>query len=120
MPKLRLISTIFLVLGLAVASAAHAQDMTGTWVLSVTLDTGSGDATFQLVQDGEEITGTYSGALGEQTVTGTIKGNEVELSFDSEAGLITYKGTLEDGVYKGTCAYGQLGDGTFSGKKSEG
>ena len=101
-----------------ITSPAVAQDMTGTWVLGVTLDAGSGDATFVFKQEGEAITGAYSGTLGEQTVTGTVKGNVVEFSFTSEAGKITYKGTVEDGVFKGTCEYGLLGGGTFSGEKT--
>jgi len=101
------------------AKPATAQDMTGTSTLTVTLDIGSGDATFELEQDGEQLTGTYSGVLGELPVTGTVKGNAVELSFDSEAGKITYKGTVEDGVFNGTRVYGLLGEGTFSGNREQ-
>lgn len=120
MSRLLPICTVFLALGFVSAVPAQAQDMTGTWVLTVTLGAGSGDATFELEQEGNQISGTYSGVLGDQTVSGTIDGNEVEFSFSSEAGRITFEGTIEDGVFKGTCEYGQLGDGTFTGKKTEG
>lgn len=104
----------------ASAAPTRAQDMTGTWVLSVELDAGSGDATFELVQDGGSITGTYSGALGEADVTGTIEGGRVTLEFESQAGKITYSGTVDGDSYEGTCEYGQLGSGTFSGSRKEG
>ena len=104
---------------LPITSPAVAQDMTGTWVLAVTLGVGSGDATFVFEQEGETLTGTYSGILGEQTVTSTAKESAVEFSFDSQAGKITFKGTVENGVFKGTCEYGQLGGGTFSGEKTK-
>ncbi len=97
-----------------------AQDVTGRWVFSVELDVGGGSATFQLQQHGDSITGTYSGALGEGVrVTGKIQGDEVEFSFDSQAGKITYKGKVTGTTMEGTCDYGQLGPGTFRGSKAE-
>jgi hypothetical protein len=97
--------------------AGHHVD--GTWILSVSLGDGQGgDATFELAEnEAGRITGTYSGAVGQAEVTGTVNGNEVELSFDSQAGKITYKGTIEGDAMKGTCTYGQLGEGTFEGKR---
>ena len=35
----------------ALAQSVTAQDMTGTWVLAVELDAGSGEATFELTQE---------------------------------------------------------------------
>ncbi len=104
---------------LIVVSTAAAQDMSGTWMLSVDLGaTGVGEATFVLEQEGNEITGTYTGALGEQDVTGTIDGSAVVLTFDSEAGTITYEGTVDGDAFQGTCEYGQLGSGSFEGSKT--
>ncbi len=94
-----------------------AQDLTGTWVLSVSLDMGSGDAMFTFEQNGDRLQGTYVGALGEQHVAGTIQDTAIEFSFESEAGTVTFKGTVENGVMKGTCNYGELGEGTFTGKR---
>ena len=98
---------------------AAAQDVAGTWVLSVQLDAGGGDATFVFEVDGNQITGTYSGALGEQEVTGTIEGTTVRFRFDDDqVGEVTYEGTLEGTSMSGRCSYGLLGEGTFSGAKS--
>ena len=85
---------------------------------AVMLDAGSGTATFQLQQKGDTISGTYSGAVGEAKVTGTVKGDQVEWSFDSQAGKVVYSGKL-NGASKiaGTCEYGQLGKGTFTAEK---
>ena len=110
-----------LCLVLVAAGSLQGQDVTGTWVLAVDLGAaGGGDATFELVQEGTEITGTYTGALGVEPVTGTIEGTEVTFTFGSQAGTITYTGTIEDDTMSGSCVYGELGDGTFSGKKSDG
>lgn len=106
-------------LGASAVFASHHVD--GTWVLTVALGDGQGgDATFELKEEeGGKLTGTYSGALGQADVTGTVSGNEVEFSFDSQAGKISYKGTVDGDSMEGTCSYGQLGNGTFKGKRSE-
>ena len=101
------------------ALAMRAADITGTWAANVTLDVGGGTATFTLQQTGDALAGTYSGTLGEAKVTGTVKGDQVEWSFDVEqAGRVVYKGALDGATkLKGTCQYGQLGKGTFTAEK---
>ena len=69
--------------------------------------------------EGGALSGKYSGALGNESLMGTVKGSEVEFSFDSQAGKIAYKGTVSGNKMEGTCDYGQLGDGTFEGAKAE-
>jgi hypothetical protein len=98
-----------------------AADISGTWTASVELDAGSGAATFVLKQEGDRLSGSYSGALGEAKVTGSIKGNDVEWSFETEdAGKVVYKGKLEGtSKIKGTAEYGQLGKGTFTAEKGK-
>jgi hypothetical protein len=100
---------------------ALAADISGTWSAAVVLDAGSGTATFVLQQKGDQLTGTYSGTLGEAKVTGTVQGNKVEWSFtNDQAGKVTYTGTIEsDTRIKGTCAYGELGKGTFTAEKQK-
>ncbi len=110
--------TILTVLTLA-ALTLRGADLTGTWAASVVLDAGSGIATFTFKQTGETLSGTYSGTLGEAQVTGTVKGDQAEWSFDSgQAGKIAYKGVLDAaGKMEGSVVYGQLGAGTFTAEK---
>ena len=69
-------------------------------------------------QAGDALSGTYSGTLGNAEIKGTVKGNQVEWSFDNaDAGRISYKGMLEGTTMKGTVEYGQLGAGTFTAEK---
>lgn len=100
-------------------AAALAADLTGTWSAAVNLDAGSGTATFVLKQTGDQLAGTYSGALGEAKVTGTVKGDAVEWGFEhAEAGKVKYTGTLKSsGKIEGSVEYGQLGKGTFVAEK---
>ena len=96
-------------------------DLTGTWSADVVLDAGSGTATFTFKQDGEKLSGTYTGTFGQATLTGTVKGDQAEWSFDGpQVGKITYKGALDGASrMKGTVIYGQLGNGTFTAQKKQ-
>ena len=105
---------------LVFVACAAMVDVTGNWALTVDLGGQGGDATFELEEEDGKITGTYSGALGAADVTGTASGDEVEFSFDTDAGKVSYKGTISDDAMEGTCDYGsQLGSGTFAGTRSE-
>mgnify|MGYP001047163915 CR=1 FL=1 len=120
---MRQIRTLTFALGFLalIAVPVSGQDVTGTWVLAVDLGAGGGgDVVFVLVQEGAEITGTYSGQTGDGVeVTGTVEDGVITFSFLSDlAGEVTYQGTIEDGVFKGTCLYSDLGEGTFEGRKS--
>ena len=101
------------------AAVAFAADVSGTWDASVTLDAGSGVATLVLKQDGDQVAGTYSGALGEAKVKGTVKGDSFELTFNhDEAGKISYSGVIKSPTkIEGSVDYGQLGKGTFTAQK---
>lgn len=96
-------------------------DVTGTWAMAVETGAGSGTPTIVLKQDGEKLTGQYSGQLGEAPVTGTLKGSAIELAFDisvqGTALHVTYSGTADASSMKGTVKLGDLGEGTFTGKK---
>jgi hypothetical protein len=106
---------------LAVSTMAAFADhhVTGKWVIDVKLGDGQGgQATLDLKEEGGKITGTYSGALGSVPVTGTASGDQVEIKLESDAGTVSYKGKVSGDTMEGTCSYGQLGDGTFTGKRS--
>ena len=108
----------------ALVGAALAADanVAGEWDFTVETQAGTGTPHFSLKQDGSNVTGTYKGQLGEAPVTGTVKGNELTITFKvSPQGselAITYVGTVEGDTIKGKVTLGELGEGTFSGKKS--
>jgi hypothetical protein len=120
-----LFKTAVLVIGLAVASSAtllaQGTNVTGEWSFSVTTDQGSGNPTFTFKQDGENLTGKYSGTLGSADLTGTVKGNAIQFSFTADVqgqqAPITYKGTVEKNTMKGTLDIAGMATGTFTGTK---
>src|SRR5690349_17075289 len=62
---------------------AGVADISGTWIFSVDIeDGGHGDPTFVFKQEGEKLTGTYNGPLGEQKVTGTVTGAKAVFGFE--------------------------------------
>ena len=114
--------TLLVVLSLTLLSLIlTAADLSGTWSADVTLDAGSGTATFAFKQAGDKLTGTYTGVAGTADVTGTVKGSDVEWSFQAaEVGQVSYKGKLDSsGKIVGTVAYGQLGNGKFTAQKQK-
>lgn len=106
---------------LAITPLAFAgHHLNGTWSLDVELGgQAGGTATIKLTEgDNGALTGEYTGALGNESLTGSVKGSDIEFSFDSQAGEITYKGTVSGNKMEGTCSYGLVGSGTFQGTKS--
>ena len=96
-------------------------DVSGTWLFQVETGAGSGTPTMTLKQNGSKLTGHYSGQLGEAELTGTVKGNAVEFSFDvapeGNALHIVYSGTAEKDSMKGKVTLADLAEGTFTAKK---
>jgi hypothetical protein len=115
--RMRILIAVLCLAGLS--AALSAADISGTWSAAVTLDQGSGNATFVFKQAGDNLTGTYTGVAGSANVTGTVKGTDVEWSFEGgQAGKVSYKGKLDDkGKITGSVEYGQLGKGTFTAEK---
>ena len=94
-----------------------AADISGTWIFSVDLDNGGhGDPTFVFKQEGEKLTGTYNGPLGEYKVTGTVTGAKAVFGFDFKqddmTGKATYTATIESPTkMKGTVEFVDNGGG---------
>src|SRR5215813_2395140 len=95
---------------------ALAHDVTGKWTFEVTTDAGSGSPTFVFKQTGEKLAGTYTGLFGSAELTGTVKGDDIEFSF--EAGTADQKAKIVSATkMKGTADLGGMGSGTWSGAK---
>jgi hypothetical protein len=118
----RLFITMLASTALAAAALAADANVAGEWDFTVETQAGTGSPHFSLKQDGTAVTGTYKGQLGEAPVTGTVKGNELTLNFKVSAQgaelAITYSGTVEGDTIKGKVSLGEMGEGTFTGKKS--
>jgi hypothetical protein len=98
-------------------------DVSGTWTMTVEAPEGTAHPTITLKQDGEKVTGTYQGRMGESTLDGTIKGSEIRFSvtlkFQDVAYVITYVGTVSDDAMKGTARFGDAGTGSWSATRKK-
>jgi hypothetical protein len=111
----------------AAPAAAPAQgtatDVTGEWILTVQTDGGGGSPTFIFKQSGETLTGQYKGNYGQAPLSGTVKGKDIAFSYTMEIEgtsiVMAYTGTVEKDEMKGTIRVGDLGQGSFTGKRKQ-
>ena len=77
--------------------AAWTADISGAWQFALVTPTTKGSPSFEFKQDGETLTGTYAGKFGKANVSGTVKGDQVEFTFDAPntSGKFQYKGTID-------------------------
>ena len=101
---------------------AEKVNVTGKWAFTVETAAGSGTPTITFTQDGEKLTGKYSGQLGEADLTGTVKGQDIAFTFnvDAQGTMLNFKyaGTIEGkDAMKGKVEIVGLGEGTFTAKR---
>lgn len=103
------------------AFAADTAKVAGDWNLTVEGPNGTGTPTANFKQDGENLTGTYKGRFGESPLNGSIKGNAIKftVSITTPNGDIQleYAGTVDGDSMKGTVKFGEMGQGSFTGKR---
>ena len=103
-----------------VTAAEAGADISGEWTFEVEIAGNVGTPTFTFKQDGEKLTGQYQGQFGEAEVKGTLKGKDVEFSFEVQPGAnAVYKGELDGETMKGTCDYAGQADGDWTAKRKE-
>ena len=123
--KLALLAVILLAAVVTAAEGARQDkpaNVAGAWALTVQTDGGTGNPSVTFKQDGENLTGTYSSQLfGEQAITGSIKANAITFSFtgtfEGTKFTVTYTGTVEKDTMSGKVTLGEMGEGTFTGKR---
>jgi hypothetical protein len=92
-------------------STAFAADVSGTWQFTVETSQGTGTPTVVFQQQREQLTGNFNSQIfGEAKLTGSVKGNAIEFSFEGDANgqkiKVTYKGAIEGpAAMKGTAVY---------------
>ena len=106
----------------ASAPQAGGANVTGDWSVTVETSAGSGNPSFTFKQEGEKLTGMYKGQLGEGPLTGTVKGADINFTIKVNAQgqdlTIVYTGKVESkDSMKGKVVLGELGEGTFTGKR---
>lgn len=109
------------------APAAKVPDIAGKWTMVMELSIGTSNPVLVLKQDGDKITGTYTGRYGEAKLTGKVAADrqvQFTVSLDAEGSSVTmyFAGEVAaDGqmLTKGTCNIEGLGDGTWAAKREK-
>jgi hypothetical protein len=97
-----------------------APTLTGTWAFEVHHSAGTSTPSVTITQTGEKLSGKYVGSYGESELTGSIKGTEFRFSVEigtEQKVTVVYTGTLDGDTVKGAMTMGEMGEGTFTGKR---
>jgi hypothetical protein len=118
---MKIVLCVVLAASLALGAVPASKDLTGKWNFAVETSAGSGSPKFEFKQDGDKLTGSYEGQLGAAKITGTSKDGKFEFKFSvDQVGDVTYSGDiLDDGTVKGKVKLGEMGEGTFTGKRAD-
>jgi hypothetical protein len=123
---MRAMTTLYLALICALTLVSgqtdKPADVAGSWAITVETGQGTGTPSVTFKQDGEKLTGTYSSQVfGEQSVTGTVKGNAITFQFtasiEGNSVTVVYSGAVDKDTMKGKVVLGDFGEGTFTAKK---
>jgi ABC-type antimicrobial peptide transport system permease subunit len=133
--------TLRTILGLTVAVAATAGmlaaqgqapakpkeiNITGKWVMLLELEMGTATTALDLKQDGEKITGTYTGRYGTFALEGTLKGRALQFAFtmnaEGQEAWMQFSGEVSEDsqTMKGGATLEGLGDASWSAKRDKG
>jgi hypothetical protein len=102
------------------AQEKPAPTLTGTWAFEVHHSAGTSTPTVTITQTGEKLAGKYVGSYGESELTGSIKGTDFTFSVEigtEQKVTVVYTGTLAGDTVKGSMTMGEMGEGTFTGKR---
>ncbi|MEO8483620.1 MAG: hypothetical protein ABI634_15505 [Acidobacteriota bacterium] len=123
----RLILIVCMALGATVVARAQEKPpalVAGTWRMTMEMAMGAASPEITLKQEGEKLTGTYSGRYGTFTLAGKVRGRLFEFSFamnEPHPVSMCFQGEISaDGAsLEGTAVLAELGDATWTAKKDE-
>ncbi len=121
MSKTKSIFALSLLFFLVLSLSALYADITGDWEMTMQTRRGERKRDIHFEQEGEKLTVTWTGRMGEIKAEGTIKGNEIEWSFTRETQrgdfTMTYKGKVKGNTMTGTMQMGERGSAEWTAKK---
>ncbi len=100
-------------------------NIAGKWTMTLEMSMGTATPTLELKQDGEKITGTYTGRYGTFPLQGTLSGTAIVISVtmtaEGESVEMTFSGEVTAGAQtmKGNASLGGMGEATWSAKKDK-
>ena len=121
MKKMFPVIAMFSLLLIPLLLTAQEVDVSGDWEMTMQIRDREITQNVRFEQDGEKLTVTMEGRMGESTGEGTIKGNKVEWTITRETPrgdmTITYSGTVEGDTMSGEAQMGDFGAMDWAAKK---
>ena len=120
--------TMIAMLALALSLAAQTKpspSIAGKWTMTMEMSMGTATPALEFRQEGEKITGSYTGRYGVSPLEGTLKGLALQFTVKMEAEgqvvLLGFSGEVAaDGqTMKGKAVLGDLGEGPWTAKKEK-
>jgi len=105
--------------------AKATPNVAGKWNMTLEMSMGTGTPVLELKQDGEKITGTYTGRYGTFPLEGTLKGRAIEFWFtmtaEGQSVSMSFAGEVaaDAQTMSGQATLGELGDATWSARKEK-
>ena len=100
-----------------------AIDVTGTWDSTVESPQGAMTSVATYKQQGETLTGTHVGQIGEVALKGTVKGNQIvytiAIDMQGQQLTITYTGKIDGDAIAGKAEFGGMGEATWTAKRKK-
>ena len=110
-----------LAISLLLASPVGAADVSGTWDLEIETPEGTGKPVVILTQDGNRVSGTYRGRMGEAPLEGNLSGESIQFSvklrFRDQPVTVSYSGTVRGNEMSGSVRFGESGDGKWKARR---
>jgi hypothetical protein len=98
----------------------------GKWIVTLVMSQGTATPGLELKQDGEKVTGTYTGRYGAFPLQGSVKARTLEFGFTMKADgtdvPMTFIGEVAaDGQsIKGDATLGEMGEATWTARRDKG
>ena len=100
-------------------------NIAGKWIMTLEMSMGTATPSLELKQDGEKITGSYTGRYGTFALQGTLKERTLVFSFqmvaEGETVTMTFTGEVAADAQsmKGNAAIADMGEAAWTAKKEK-
>ncbi len=104
-------------------AASRETDVSGVWDMRVEAAGEASDVVLSLRQDGEKLTGSYRGGMGETNLEGTVRDQTVRFTVSFTIREITftvsYSGVAEADQMSGTAEFGEDRTGKWVARRRQ-
>lgn len=108
----------------AAQEKAPAPGIAGAWRMTLDMSMGVASPELVLKQEGDRLSGTYTGRYGTFTLTGRVKGRLFEFSFlmnEEHPVSMCFSGELSEdaSALAGTAVLAEMGDATWTATRDD-